>query len=435
MLKKQKNKLYLAIFLFIFAGVFFRLSNLSITPYWMDEGYTVNAVDSQLRNGTEHLASKLDSGETYFCPLYCTPTAKIVQWTSHDPAAYRVLSVLFGLLFIPLIYFFTQSFFKNTALFVLSAFFTTFSYWQIAWSRQARWYTELEFFFWGALFLFYLFLQEHKNTQKYIYFGATICVTLLAILTHKIAYLLPLIMLIWYALEKKPSKKQISIALGTALGVIVIAEFFLGLHFISHALKHVSLRYTLPYYLNFYLRNYWIFLLLGLYGYFNVQKEIQKKMWMLLTPFLLYLFCLSFFTDIVHYRYLFHTSAALFILGSVGIVDSIAKITSKQKRFWIVFVIFGIFFASGQGVATHKDFYFLEADDPKVLNRPYYAYTPQPDFNEAYQAIKFAKKPEDIVISSHPHFNKIFLGEAGYWIRYNYLGMEDSYKTIKNNNL
>ncbi len=433
MIKKQKNKLYLAIFLFIFAGVFFRLSNLSTTAYWMDEGYTVNAVDSELRNGTEIFASKLDTGESYFCPLYCAPTAKIVQWTSHDPAAYRILSVFFGLLFIPLLYFFTQRFFKNTAVSVLTTFFTTFSYWQIAWSRQARWYTELEVFFWTALFLFYLFLEESKYKQKYLYLGASILVTLLGILTHRLAYLLPLVMLVWYAIEKKPSKTQIAIALGSALGVILVAEFVLGLHFISHALKNVSFHYTLPYYLNFYLRNYWMFMLLGLYGYFNVQKEIQKKIWMLATPFILYLFFLSFFTDIVHYRYLFHTTAALYIIGSVGVIDIITKMQNRQKRFWIVFVLFGIFFATGHGVATQKHFYFLEADDPSALNRPYYAYTPQPDFNAAYQAIKFDKKSEDIVISSHPHFNKIFLGEAGYWLRYNYLGMEDAVKVITNN--
>lgn len=31
-------------------------------------------------------------------------------------------------------------------------------------------------------------------------------------------------------------------------------------------------------------------------------------------------------------------------------------------------------------------------------------------------------KPEDIIISSHPHFNKIFLNQSGYWLGYDYLG-------------
>jgi hypothetical protein len=166
MLKKQKNKLYLVTFVFVLAGIFFRLSNLSTAPYWMDEGYTVNAIDSQIRNGTENFAAKLDSGEKYFCPLYCSPTAKIVKWSSQDPVAYRILSVFFGLLFIPLVYFFSQKFFKNTGVSVLATFFTTFSYWQIAWSRQARWYTELEFFFWAALFSFLSFSPSDQKQRK-----------------------------------------------------------------------------------------------------------------------------------------------------------------------------------------------------------------------------------------------------------------------------
>lgn len=31
----------------------------------------------------------------------------------------------------------------------------------------------------------------------------------------------------------------------------------------------------------------------------------------------------------------------------------------------------------------------------------------------------------DIVISTHPQFNKIFLGQAGYWLAYDYLGREN----------
>jgi len=75
----------------------------------------------------------------------------------------------------------------------------------------------------------------------------------------------------------------------------------------------------------------------------------------------------------------------------------------------------------------------LEADNPSQLNRPYYAYTPQPDFNAAYAAIKQNLQPGDIVISSHPQFTKIFLDQPGYWIKYDYLGMEDTPNTIINN--
>lgn len=433
MIKNLKNYVFLALFLFLCAGAFFRFFDLSNTPYWMDEGYTVNAVDSELRNGTREFASVLDSGETYFCPTYCAPTTKIVEYFGHDAASYRILSVFFGLAFIVLVYFFTQSFFGNIPVSLLASFFTAFSYWQIAWSRQARWYTMTEFFFWAALLLFYFFLHAKKNTNKYVYFGSSVVLTLLTIVTHR----LPVIMVIWFFLEKKPSKKQILWALAGSCGVILFAEFGLGLHFISHAVKNVELHYTLPYYLNFYLRNYWLFLLLGLYGYFNAEKNLQKKIILLATPFFLYLFFLSFFTDIVHYRYLFHVSVALYIIATVSVFDIIKKINLRYKNtqgkyvsFAFVFGVVAVFFVSGNGVLWPKDFYVLEADNPARMNRPYYAYTPQPNFNAGYSAIRANIKKDDLVISSHPHFNKIFLNVAGYWLKYDYLGIENGKTTI-----
>ncbi len=420
MIKKQKISLFLALFFLILAGAFFRLYHLGSQSYWMDEGYTVNAVDSEIRNGTAHFASILDSGKTYFCPLYCAPTAGMVSVFGHDTSSYRILSAVFGIGFIVLVYFLTQIFFQNLAVSVLASFFASFSYWQIAWSRQARWYTELEVFFWGALLVFYLFLQATEQRKKYLYLGASLGVTFLAMATHKIALLLPVIFIVWYFVQNPPSKKQLWFGIPIFVIFVLSAKHFFDLQF----------HYTLPYYLNFYVRNYWMFLLCAVYGYFSIPKEVQRKFLMLAAPCILTLTFFSFFTDVVHYRYLFHTTVAMYILGAAGVIHTITQI--KNKRLWryAIFAIILIFFLSGQGVSTPRAFYFLEADNPKHLNRPYYAYTPQPDFNAAYGTIRADMKTEDIVISSHPHFNKIFLDKAGYWLKYNYLGMEDGGKNV-----
>jgi len=85
-----------------------------------------------------------------------------------------------------------------------------------------------------------------------------------------------------------------------------------------------------------------------------------------------------------------------------------------------------LFFTVGTGVLKPQPFYFLEADDPeKNPGHSYYAYTPQPDWNSAYEYILNNRKEDDIVISSMPQFNKIFLNEPGYWLRYNYYGADD----------
>jgi len=414
-------------------GSFLRVYQLNKQSYWMDEGYTVNAVISAAHNGYDRGSSILDSGGRYFCPLYCYPTEIITRIAGDNTWSYRTLAVLAGIFFIFLVYLITKVIFKNNKAALLAAGFTSFSYWQIAWSRQARWYTLLEVFFWAALLLFYLFLKAKNKKQKIISLLLSLFFTILAIATHKLAYLLPLIMLGGYFILNRPTKKQALISIIAAGGVIAFVEFGLGLHFITHALKNISFHYNLPYYLSFYLRNYWLFIALAIYGYFASEKEQKQKIIFLALPFLVYLVFLSFLTNIIHYRYLFPLTAALYIIASIVIIDISGKIRQNYGKIIGLFLLILVFFISRQGVIFPKDYYFLEADDPSELSRPYYAYTPQPDFNAAYAAIKGNLKSEEIVISSHPHFNKIFLNQPGDWIKYDYLGMEDTPKTIKDN--
>jgi hypothetical protein len=484
----KKHRVAIILTLIVLFGLFLRFYQLGRQSYWMDEGYTINAVISAAHNGYANGSSLLDSGGQYFCPLYCYPTQLISQAVGQNAVAYRLLAAFFGIIFIILAYFLTKIFFQNKKAALLTAFFVAASYWQIAWSRQARWYTELEVFFWLALLFFYLFLNfYHSNFKKYLYLGLAIIFTIAAIATHKLAYLLPLIMLAWYLLslqgsaaaggdeaipdpEKKTGLlhfvrndkvKKSFIAILAAAALVAFAEYGLGLHFIAHALKNVSFHYNLPYYLSFYLRNYWFLLEIVIYGYISATPAQRRKMTLLLLPFLIYLIFLSFFTQIIHYRYLFHANLFIYILSAVTIIDIFGKIREKSKLFplqpeldldipvapasktlpallknsflWIIAIlalIIILYFATGEGVIFPKNSYLLESDNPTKLHRPYYAYTPQPDFNAAYAAIKNNLQPGEIVISSHPHFNKIFLNQPGYWIKYNYLGMEDTPNTI-----
>jgi len=429
MLLLYKKNILITTFLVlaIFLGAFFRFSNLDSQAYWMDEGYTINAIQSTIQNGTSKGSAILDSGKTYFCPLYCSPSAIITKTYGENAWSYRVLSVIFGILFILLTYYLAKVFFKKQNVALLATFFVSLSYWQIAWSRQARWYTMLEVFFWLALLCFYYFLKIKDKKKKLISLIASILFTILVITTHKIAYLLPIIMLIWYLLEQTTfNKKKTIIALGSTTILLIIAEYGFGLHFITHAITNVTLAYNLPYYLSFYLSNYWIFIILGIYGLFSTKKETRKNIILLSIPLLLYLFFLSFFTKIIHYRYLFHLTPIFYLIASAVTIDIIEKIKHNYGKLILLILLILAFFISSNGLIVPKSFYLLEADDPSKMSRPYYAYTPQPNWNLAYNEIKNNINNDEIVISSHPHFNKIFLNQPGYWIKYNYLGMEDT---------
>jgi hypothetical protein len=148
----------------------------------------------------------------------------------------------------------------------------------------------------------------------------------------------------------------------------------------------------------------------------------------------MYLIPLSFLTNLVHYRYLFHVTPVLLILGILGMSDIYSLIQKKWQRIIYIGIITILFFTIGGGILIPRDTYILESDNPETLgNRPHYAYTPQPDWNEAYDFIKNNKTEKDIAISSMPQFNKIFLGIPGYWIKYNYLGFTDRESKITNN--
>ena len=374
----------------------------------MDEGYTINAVLGILEHGTQ----TLDSGQTYACPMYCYPTAAIAKTFGENAFSYRILAALAGTLFIVVIYFAGAQLF-GPVVGLLAAFFATFSYWQIAWSRQARWYTLFEVFIWLAIISFYKALYGEKHNRWWA--ASCAVLTALAAATHGLGLLLPFIFLAWAVGDKVLRTKNWTHIFTLALGILV-AGAALFIKFDIH------LNYELPYYLNFYLRNYWLFVILAVIALLSRIKNKEKLL--LLFIFTAYLAPLSFFTDLVEYRYLFHLTPAFYLLGAVGVVELCRYFSSKPLYKWPVIAVAGIvFFASGQGLLVPAQAYFLESDDPSALSgRPHYAYTPQPDWNSAYAFIAGNRAVGDIIISSMPQFNKIFLGEPGYWLKYDYLG-------------
>jgi len=397
----------------------------------MDEGYTVNAVMSI----TGHGDTVLDSGQNYSCFTYCYPTALLIKIFGATPETYRLLATLAGLLLILAIFFITKKLFsRNIAL--LSSFFMTFSYWQIAWSRQARWYTLFTLFFWLSLYFFYQSL--YSENKRYLNVVLCTIFTVLSVLTHGLSYLLPVIFISWLLIDqiiikKKFNYKKISLIVVGGIIIFYIFNLISNINIIGYLLTTFKLHYVLPYYLSFYLRNYWLFIILGLVALFSKENKYKKEMCLLLFTLGTYFISLSFFTDIVHYRYLFQVTPVFFILGSIGLLSLHQDIKPLYGKIILWIVTLGLFTTIAGGVFIPQTNYYLESDNPESFDRPYYAYTPQPDWSGAYDYIRMRKKANEVIVSSLPQFNKIFLGEAGYWIKYSYLGFDDTAEYSKNN--
>lgn len=409
--KTTSHCVYLILILVI-VGSFLRFYKIQSAPYWMDEGFTINAVLSIQEHGTEIL----DSGNKYSCPLYCYPTAWFGDIFGDDALSYRLLAAVSGILFIAMLFLIVRRLY-SVRLAGLVSLFTTFSYFQIAWSRQARWYTLFELFFWPAIFFFYK--AYYQRNRRYLSVVLAAVFSVLAILSHGLGYLLPVIFVGWIFIDKL-IKRELSWKIVLPIAAIAVIPCL----YIAHRFG-IELSYVFPYYLNFYLRSYWLFILLSIVAVIHPNNKHKKETRFLLFVLLAYVIPLSFFTNLVNYRYLFHLTPIFFILGAVGLEAILSDIGKKWQKYAAVAVVLILFFASGEGVLIPRSMYFLEADDPTsilIRNRNSYLFVPQPDWNGAYSYIEQHLQANDIVITTEPPFNKIFLGQPGYWLRYSYNG-------------
>ena len=182
MLKFKKIFIFSLLFLIIAWGAYLRFYKIGEQSYWIDEGYTLNAVVSILAKGYPIL----DSNQIYnaaYLNTYLISGA--VSLGGFNPIAARSVAVVFGVGIIFLVYLIGRKFF-NRWVGLGAAFLTAFSYWEIAWSRQARMYIQLQFFFLLSLYLFNSLLEKFSY-KKLIWL---ILATAATILSHYFGYFL-----------------------------------------------------------------------------------------------------------------------------------------------------------------------------------------------------------------------------------------------------
>ena len=488
----KKNIILLIILSVIICGAFLRIYNLDSQSFWMDEGYSINAALSTLEKGYPILDSGKEYGGQIIYTYFLAGSIKLFGFCNWSA---RLPSVIFNLLFLLVIFLFVKKFFdKKTAL--LTFVFLTFSYWEIAWARQARNYALFQLFFWLSLYFFWSILYKYKNK----YFVLCLIFSLAAFFTHSLGLLLLPIYLISFLIvygdkischfrflchsrsalkcginfgrnlrlrrisrrliplkkdrfRNKPGMTQrIYKIIEKNLKIILLSLFILltTIFFserILSAIKESTLIFTfyLPHYSNFIWNSFPITIILAVLSVFlYLNKKRIEKINLLLAIYFLPLLILSVFVYLMHYRYLFFVLPVLYILSSLTIVsfchsrengNPVAK-KNRIKFFLTPFIylfiaIFIIF--SSEFQKTPQTTYALESDNPQQ-KLSYYSYTPQPDWQKAYQYIKDNQKENDIIISAQPVFNKIYLNKPGYWIYYSYCRKSQPYRLITENN-
>lgn len=399
-IKQILNKEISLLSIIIIWGAFLRLYYLGADSLWIDEGFTITQVNAISKN----FLPLLDSGQYINRDLFLPYLLAVIKLFGGDSIeAYRLISVLFGILCIPLAYKIGKEIFhKNVGL--IFAFLISFSYWQIAWSRQIRAYVLLEF----LVLLTIFFLIKYHQTQKNKFLILVFIFTGLAIITKVSAILLLPSLLIYFLAQKNYKTSAVVIFAHLILG-------FLGFFYFQHSFS-LSLSNYLAYYLiGYFWLNLGLLFPLAIVG--ACWAIYRDKYWRSIHFFLLSFFFLniSFFSFLYYVnqkRYLFVLLPIIFIYAS-----SLLYYLSGNKKRKVLVIIFSISLLAIADVFSVKSLQIIPQKQFILEN-----YTPQPDFQSAYQFLQKSLKPEDSLISPYPYMDKIYLNRSSYALVISYTG-------------
>jgi 4-amino-4-deoxy-L-arabinose transferase and related glycosyltransferases of PMT family len=141
------------------AGFFLRIRNLGYLSFWGDDGHTVIGTLSILKYGYP----KLPSGFILFHGIldYYLNVPFVLIFGATE-FAFRLTSVVFGCASIIAIYFAGKEM-ANRFVGFLSAALIAFSTWYVYFSREARYFSALQFFFLISIYFFYKgFIKDQK---------------------------------------------------------------------------------------------------------------------------------------------------------------------------------------------------------------------------------------------------------------------------------
>lgn len=399
-------------------GLILRDYQLGAQSYWIDEGYTLNAVQATL----DHGYPVLDSGFVYgrsWLHTYILAVAGFLFGIT--PVVMRGVAVLFGLGVIGIVGLLSQKLFSRTVA-VSSMMFTALSYWEVAWSRQARMYIQLQFFFFLSLYA--LALLRERFSLKRLAFAAVS--TGAAIASHGFAwtllgvYVLAFLPDVWRWLQRIQREQTIRQYLASSLnwrtvlvgGGVLLGALAIGSLAITRFLDYWTTRtfYIGNQFQTFLLQSLPLIFALALLGWV-LSAWRERSLW---PPYLLVLaygipyFTITFTTDLVHYRYIFFILPVLFIMTSYcleGLV-TLARLPRWTVSVLVVATIAGSVALSGSAFAlTPRTHYWLEP------------HTPQPNFAGAYQSIRDHGWSDDmVIISPYTQMDKLYLGRSSYWL-------------------
>lgn len=464
-LGRLKNHFIIIVLLII--GFLIRINYLGAQSFWFDETISSIAAIAILERGSPTFSSGLFYGRGILNTVSIAVSFKIF---GINEFAGRLPSVLFGTLMIPLIYLLGLKW-GNKRIGIIAAILITFSIWEIAWSRQARMYQQLQFFYILSLYLFYEFVTNKNLQNGFLVFFSVLC----AIMSHVFGYALIVVFLIYLVVSTLKERSSLGkIRSRTFALVVFIFIVSLALSYYRGVIQSV-LNTDINYY-NAYIyllkKDLGIFLFIAVPGGTVLVNREWKKGLLLISALLIPLYFIFFHVLLLGTRYLYFVIPILFIL--IGFfLDFIAdymghylselrgRLVEKKvcqanttknvganiirmfrdllnirnpcrtivnaNTIVILFLFIAMYLSPAFTFIPHEEYYL-------GVNAP------QSNFKDAYMYVNENMQPDDVIVSAWTAPSQFYLGKSDYWLAFNVVGkgpesflMENSTREIYTN--
>ena len=432
---------YTIVVLLILFGFTLRMYDLGVPSFWLDEAISSIAAIAILDTGSPTLQSGVVYSRAILSTTLIALSFAIFGITEF---AARLPSVFFGTLMIPLVYL-IGSRWGNSRIAIIAAVLITFSVWEIAWSRQARMYQQLQFFYILSLYLFYEF-TVHKNLK----WGALLTLSVAGtVLSHVFGYVLILVFAAYMVIRTLVERKGLDgVRSRTTILFILLCVAISGFAYHKGIISSV-LSTEINYYDTYiYLlkKDLGIFLFMAVPGGTVLMDRDWKRGSLLILALIIPLYFIFYHTLLFGTRYLYFVIPILFILigyfldfaieylsgvfargmalhrhDERGVYSNLSKhfrVNSLNRSISMktitnavaILLLLSVMQISPAFTFTPKERYDLGVN------------APQPDFRSAYMYVKEDMRPSDAIVSAWTPPTLFYLGKSDYWLAFNVIG-------------
>lgn len=419
-------------------GAGLRLYALGSQGFWFDEAITTNAAIGILDGGRPTFPSGVDYWRGL--PHTVLVAASMAVFGVSEWAA-RVPSVLFGVLTIPVVYLLGREV-GGRRLGLIAATVVTVLTWEVTWSRQARMYQQLQFFY--ALTLVGLARVDRTGLDDRVTVALIGSGAVLAALSHKIGLVLfPVSIAVlavhqWSARDAlRPRDFAVVVAVVaaaaaielTGVGPLAVSRTVLAteIDYVDAYLAWTRSEFGVLYYLavvgvGLSFRNRTHGLLLAL--------SVVPPLWVLL-----------FHTKLFAVRYLYFAVPVLVVYAALAVEFGTDRTATFLRR-WDAPVVAA---NPPWGEATRRHLasvavtvvpvavtLLLVAPALTVVPQEAYALgpnTPQPDFESAYGYVDEHGADGDVLVAGWTAPAAYYNGDVDYWLAHDLSGIDNDWTT------